>query len=132
MANRQDECTGRFREGRFKAQQIVDEAGLLACAMYGDLNPVRAAMAESPDSSPHTSAFDRIEGGRGKEMESAAFDLIPMPTEEGAKEIRETPVDELREKRKEKKRNPTGRRVKRDGWLSPLTLDDSLHCDRNR
>src|SRR6056297_555616 len=46
MANRQDECTGRFWEGRFKAMRIVDEAGLLACAMYVDLNPVRAAMVE--------------------------------------------------------------------------------------
>lgn len=123
MANRQDECTGRFWEGRFKAQRLVDEASLLACAMYVDLNPVRAAMAESPDSSPHTSAYDRIEGSRGKQIDSAAFDLVPVPTEEAAKEVRETPVDELREKRKEKKRNPTGRRIRRDGWLSPLTLE---------
>ncbi len=67
MANHQDECTGRFWEGRFKAQRIVDEAGLLACAMYVDLNPVRAAIAESPDSSPHTSAFDRIAASQGKQ-----------------------------------------------------------------
>ena len=32
-ANRPEECTGRFWEGRFKAQRIVDEAGSLACAM---------------------------------------------------------------------------------------------------
>ena len=56
LANQQDECTGRFWEGRFwegrfKAQRITDEAGLLAYAMYVDLNPVRAAMAESPDAS---------------------------------------------------------------------------------
>jgi len=126
MANRQDECTGRFWEGRFKAQRIVDEAGLLACAMYVDLNPVRAAIAESPDASPHTSAFDRIEGSRGKQIDSAAFDLVPVPTEEAAKEIRETPVDELRAKQKQKKRNPTGRRIRRDGWLSPLTLAPEL------
>ncbi|MFN9912925.1 MAG: hypothetical protein ACK53L_10085, partial [Pirellulaceae bacterium] len=29
LANQQDECTGRFWEGRFKAQAIRDEAGLL-------------------------------------------------------------------------------------------------------
>ena len=59
LANKQDQVTGRFWEGRFKAQKIVDEAGLLACAMYVDLNPVRAAMAQSPDESPFTSAYDR-------------------------------------------------------------------------
>ena len=30
--------------------------------MYVDLTPVRAAMAEGPDQSPHTSAYDRIHG----------------------------------------------------------------------
>ncbi|TWT78822.1 hypothetical protein CA13_02190 [Planctomycetes bacterium CA13] len=122
MANQHDECTGRFWEGRFKAQRIIDEAGLLACSMYVDLNPVRAAMAETPDTSPHTSAYDRIEGERGKELSSAAFDLVPIPTEQAGKEMRETPVDKLRKKRKAKKRSPTGRRIRRDSWLAPLTL----------
>ncbi len=123
MANRQDECTGRFWEGRFKALRIVDETGLLACAMYVDLNPVRAAMASSPDDSVHTSAFDRIQSDKGKVIDSAAFNLVPVSTEESGKAIRETPVDELRKKLKQKKRNPTGRKIRRDGWLSPLTLD---------
>jgi hypothetical protein len=122
MANRQDECTGRFWEGRFKAQRITDEAGLLACAMYVDLNPVRAAMAESPDQSQHTSAYDRIKGGKGQQIDSAAFDLVPVPTAQAGEEIRDTPVDELRQKRRAKRRNPTGQRIRRDAWLAPLTL----------
>ncbi|MEM6473405.1 MAG: hypothetical protein AAF802_27855, partial [Planctomycetota bacterium] len=122
MANKQDECTGRFWEGRFKCQRIVDEAGLLACSMYVDLNPVRAAIAETPDQAKHTSAYDRCKARRGAEIPSAAFDLKPIPTEEAGKKIRETPVDQLRKERRRKKKNPTGRRIKRDGWLSPLTL----------
>lgn len=122
MANKQDECTGRFWEGRFKAQRIVDEAGLLACSMYVDLNPVRAAMTSDPEKAPHTSAFDRIQASQGKRIHSAAYDLKPVPTEEAAKQIRETPVDELRDKQAAKKRNPTGRRIRRDAWLAPLTL----------
>jgi hypothetical protein len=123
MANKQDECTGRFWEGRFKAQRIVDEAGLLACAMYVDLNPVRAAMAASPEESEHTSAYDRIEAGKGRQIPSAAFELVAMPTQEAGKRLRATPVDVLRQQRRAKRRTPSGRRVRRDGWLSPLTLD---------
>jgi hypothetical protein len=123
MANRQDECTGRFWEGRFKALRIVDETGLLACAMYVDLNPVRAAMATSPEQSRHTSAYDRIQSDQGKLIDSAAFDLVPVSTEAAGKTIRETPLDELRKQHKSKKRNPTGRKIRRDDWLSPLTLD---------
>ncbi|TWT75031.1 hypothetical protein [Allorhodopirellula solitaria] len=34
---------------------------LLACAAYVDLNPVRAAMAETPESSEYTGAKDRLD-----------------------------------------------------------------------
>ena len=47
-ANREDRCTGHFWEGRYKFQLLLDEASLLACVAYVDLNPVRAAMAETP------------------------------------------------------------------------------------
>ncbi|WP_044302688.1 transposase [Rhodopirellula sallentina] len=130
MANKQDECTGRFWEGRFKAQRIVDEAGLLACSMYVDLNPVRAAIAETPEECVHTSAYDRIEGSKGGMISSAAFDLKPIPTEEAARKIRETPVEALRGERKAKRRNPTGRRIRRDGWLSPLRLKPDMLSDQ--
>lgn len=122
LANKQDECTGRFWEGRFKAQRIVDEAGLLACAMYVDLNPIRAAMADSPDKAVHTSAYDRIQAERGVEMPSAAFDLLPVSPEKAGKHQRETLVSEKKEQRQAKRRNPTGKRILRDSWLAPLTL----------
>ncbi len=130
LANRQDECTGRFWEGRFKAQRITDEAGLLACAMYVDLNPIRAAMAEEPEQAEHTSAYDRIKGNQGETIDSAAFDLVPVTTEQAGEETRNTPVDELREKRKAERKNPTGKRIRRDDWLAPLSLDsETLSSD---
>jgi REP element-mobilizing transposase RayT len=121
MANAQDECTGRFWEGRFKAQRIVDDAGLLACAMYVDLNPVRAAMAESLEKSIHTSVYDRIEAEKGMLMPSAAFDLVPITHEESVAQRRKS-LAEQRHDRKAKKKETT-KRVPRDSWLAPLSLN---------
>ncbi|WP_163392974.1 transposase [Enterovibrio norvegicus] len=63
-ANREDQCTGHFWEGRFKSQALLDEKALAAAMAYVDLNPVRADIADSPESSGHTSVKSRIEALR--------------------------------------------------------------------
>jgi hypothetical protein len=45
------EGLGRFWQSRFKAVRILDEEPLLACAAYVDLNPLRAALAETLETS---------------------------------------------------------------------------------
>ncbi len=123
LANFHDKVTGHFWEGRFKAQAIVDEAGLLACSMYIDLNPIRAAMAPSPHESIHTSAYDRIQGLEGKTIQSAAVDLVAIETEEAGRIRRTTTPDKLR-KRKAEAKKKRGLSILRDAWLSPLTLNE--------
>lgn len=120
IANREDECTGRFWEGRFKAQRIVDDAGLLACAMYVDLNPVRAAMARSLEESLHTSVHDRIEAEKGTQILSAAFDLVPITAQESIAQRRKSIHEQRQDRKAKRKRN--GKKVLRDSWLSPLSL----------
>jgi REP element-mobilizing transposase RayT len=63
-ANREDGCTGRFWEGRFKCQALLDEQAVLSCMAYVDLNPVRAGMCEALRDSEHTSVRHRLESTR--------------------------------------------------------------------
>jgi hypothetical protein len=60
QANAEDRCTGRFWEGRFKCQALLDEPAVLTCMSYVDLNPIRAGMSEDLASSDFTSIQRRL------------------------------------------------------------------------
>src|SRR5688572_24327545 len=59
-ANREDCCTGRFWEGRYRCQALLDEAAVVSCMVYVDLNPIRAGIAEDLPSSVNTSIARRL------------------------------------------------------------------------
>jgi len=61
MANEEDNCSGRFWEGRFKCQALLEPQAVVSAMAYVDLNPARAKMAETLEASDHTSIKSRLE-----------------------------------------------------------------------
>jgi REP element-mobilizing transposase RayT len=108
-ANREDEVTGHFWEGRYKAQWLLDEASLLACSMYVDLNPVRAAIADTPEQSRYTGAYDRIQ------------DMLCHATRtgKGFEESRNSKPPATASRCWEQ-----SRQRHHSGWMSPLQIDE--------
>lgn len=101
-ANAEDETSGRFWQGRFKAVKLCDEAAVLACSVYVDLNPVRAGIANSPETSDFTSAQRRIES-----LPNASHASQPSAARSAA----------INTARRE--------RIRTDEWLSPVDLQEA-------
>ncbi len=59
-ANEEDGCSGRFWEGRFKSQALLEEQAVLSAMAYVDLNPVRADICDTLEDSEYTSVQCRL------------------------------------------------------------------------
>ena len=84
-ANKEEGETGKFFQARYRAVRMLDEAAIAACSAYIDLNPIRSGLAESIETSDHTSAQKRSCDLQAKAIatiiESAAAQATPAATE---------------------------------------------------
>ena len=69
--NAEMETTGHFWEARFKCRELLDEAAVLTCSMYVDLNQVKAGQASSLIDSEHSSIRRRILAAKQREAEES-------------------------------------------------------------
>jgi REP element-mobilizing transposase RayT len=116
IANAEDVCRGCFWEGRYKCVPLLDESALAACLAYVDLNPIRAQIAETPETSRFTSVYERIQAlGRQPGDDPAAIE--PARPQRDA----ETQTAQLK--------SGTGNRGARAAWLSPFELSEAAAAE---
>jgi len=118
MSNAEDACRGSFWEGRYKCVPLLDEAALAACLAYVDLNPIRAQIAETPETSRFTSVFERIQA-LGQEARDEAAAIEPEPSDPKCEP----------EKRLAAPKTEIGDPAGGAAWLSPFELSETAPTD---
>jgi len=76
-ANEEDDCKGRFWEGRFKSIALLDDGAIQNCLAYVDLNPYRAGMTDIAEKGAHTSIHRRVSSNddRLSDLREVGLDL---------------------------------------------------------
>ena len=73
-ANRESGKSGHFFDARFNSPRIADLVTLLICMLYVDLNAVRAAIVDRPESYPHCSFHRRTRGHQIRQRTASTSD----------------------------------------------------------
>ena len=75
--NAEDNLRGHFWESRFGMRRLLDEAAVLACLAYVDLNPIRAHLTNSLEGYRHVSIGERLRTLDDEAIDSSSW-LSPI------------------------------------------------------
>ena len=75
--NHEDQIRGHFWESRFGMRRLLDEAAVLACLAYVDLNPFRASIVDSLEGYQHVSIGERLRTVDDQSIDSSNW-LAPL------------------------------------------------------
>jgi hypothetical protein len=78
-ANFEDGTSGTFWDDRFRARKCTDDAAVLVCGIYIDLNQIRAGEVDRPEEATHSSAWDRIRSWQQRQLVGDAVDEANEP-----------------------------------------------------
>ena len=125
--NREEEVTGHFWEARYKVQPLLDEMAIAACMAYVDLNPIRAGIALTPETSDFTSVQERIVDRRlamnnpeESQAPSSGLAATFSPGTEAKGRVENAQREKGRGGDAMDRRLEHGERA---GWLAPIALD---------
>jgi hypothetical protein len=128
--NREEEVSGHFWEARFKVQPLLDEMAIAACMAYVDLNPIRAGIALTPETSDFTSVQERIVDAFG-ECSVGSFQCSEDAEEAPSSGLSATLSPGAGEKgRGGDAMDQEIEHGKHAGWLAPVALDPP--CEKVR
>ena len=71
ICNAEMDRAGHFWEARFGSRELLDDAAVLACSIYVDLNQIQAGMANSLEDSRHSSIRNRILAAKRREAQTS-------------------------------------------------------------
>ena len=116
-ANREDREMGKFFQSRYRAVRLLDEQAILACAAYVDLNPIRAAMAETLEESDFTSVQRRIQS-----LEVGVSRKVNQPIHDAAAQADKNVIPP--QESIDQARSASSGHSVADRFLAPLTIDE--------
>jgi hypothetical protein len=117
-ANAEEGLTGHFWEARFKSVRLLDIYAIVLCAMYVDLNEVRAGKAPTPETSVHSSAYLRIQARLARQPKRPRASSNPLAA------AWLSPIDEEADP-PDGRQAAEGRRASDHGFL-PMSLEKYL------